>query len=114
MYELNRGSWGIRGSWHGAIGAVDPWKGKPEPMFRRIAIVCCPKCGQDISLAQHSVSEDGALSPSVVCPREVGLQDPTIAMCACGFHEHLKLLGWPEWKAELLERDVTYRNLGLA
>jgi len=112
MIDLKRGTWGERGCWHGAVGIVDPWKGEPEPLLKRIAIMCCPACGKDCSLADHTVGVDGMITPSVVCPTKV--DPPSIGvLCSCGFHDHVKLIGWAEWKEELLAKDESYWTLGV-
>lgn len=49
------------------------------------ARICCPGCGYDCTLrGTHDVADDGAVSPSLVCPND-----------GCGFHEFVKLEGWP-------------------
>jgi hypothetical protein len=47
------------------------------------ALVCCPWCRQWASLSSHTISADGTVSPSLVCPAP-----------ACGFHDHVRLAGW--------------------
>jgi hypothetical protein len=47
------------------------------------ATIICPMCGQYGSLEDHSIAEDGAVTPSVVCPNE-----------NCSFHENILLDGW--------------------
>lgn len=42
----------------------------------------CPKCGETGSLMNHAIAADGTVSPSVICSYN------------CGFHDHIKLLGW--------------------
>lgn len=41
----------------------------------------CPVCNHIAVLADHTISANGRVSPSVVCPD-------------CGFHEFLTLAGW--------------------
>lgn len=114
MLELKRGAWGERGSWHGAVGVNDPWL-HPGLMHYRTAIMCCPACGQDVSLSKHTVQEDGTVTPSVVCPTKEEQDRGHSFMCPCGFHENLKLIGWPEWRQELLTKeDPIYRDQGIA
>lgn len=48
----------------------------------RSASIVCPKCGQEAMLTNHKIGADGAVTPSVVCPR------------GCGWHEHVRLDGW--------------------
>lgn len=112
MTNLPRGTWGQRGRWHGAIGLTDPWV-KPAPMHYRLAIMCCPACGFDVSLSRHTVQADGTITPSVVCPI-TGKHDPIGVLCPCGFHDNVKLLGWPEWKEEILVSDKIYSEFGVA
>ncbi|WP_139043822.1 hypothetical protein [Allomesorhizobium alhagi] len=62
-----------------------PHSGTWRPAIRdgfATANICCPKCKQIGSLepADHQIAEDGSVSPSVVCD--------------CGFHEHIRLIGW--------------------
>ena len=40
----------------------------------------CPKCGVKGGLEEHTIAEDGSVSPSV--------------LCNCGFHEWLRLEDW--------------------
>lgn len=55
------------------------------------------------------------VTPSVICPREEEHDKGHGVMCPCGFHENLKLIGWPEWKQELLaQEDPVYRDHGIA
>ncbi len=49
----------------------------------------CPKCGQLGSLLGHTIAADGTVSPSVVHSY------PVDGVEACGFHDHVRLLGWP-------------------
>ena len=55
----------------------------PAPVHLH-AVACCPSCGRRMSIASrvHSVSEDGTLAPSLVCPY------------ACDFHVFARLDGW--------------------
>lgn len=50
--------------------------GCPTAWFR------CPN-GRLGGLSAHTIAADGTVSPSVVCPQD-----------GCGFHDHIKLLGW--------------------
>jgi hypothetical protein len=50
-----------------------------EPLLK----VCCPACGIWGDLADHSISEDGTVSPSLICGNS-----------PCKFHEHVRLEGW--------------------
>jgi len=49
----------------------------------RSALVTCPLCGQPSSLDGHQIGVDGAVSPSLVCPRE-----------GCTWHVWVRLEGW--------------------
>lgn len=48
------------------------------------ASIVCP-AGHYGVLTDHSIDNDGAVTPSVVCPED-----------GCDFHENIKLLGWSE------------------
>lgn len=52
----------------------------------------CQQCGKPCGLQWHSISENGEVSPSVICPRasEVECQ-------SCKFHDHLRLDGWLDY-----------------
>ena len=63
------------------------WQGGKKADGTRTATVRCPKCLGIASLSGHTIGTDGTVSPSVVCPRED-------AGIACGWHVHLRLLGW--------------------
>ncbi len=54
----------------------------PKTMSRYKATMACSD-GHVFTLDGHSVSEDGTLSPSVVCP-----------IAACKFHAYVRLDGW--------------------
>lgn len=45
-------------------------------------VIVCPN-GHYLSIYKHTVSQDGMVSPSVVCPID-----------GCGFHEYIKLDNW--------------------
>lgn len=55
----------------------------------RTAVCSCPKCGKTFHLAEHHITDEGAVSPSVVCPR---VECPNFM--ACGFHDIVSLAGW--------------------
>lgn len=58
---------------------------KPVTMAKgngRSALFSCSN-GHPGSLFDHSISEDGTVTPSVVCPED-----------GCTFHEHIRLVGW--------------------
>jgi len=49
------------------------------------AMFNCPKCGQyaGIDAPNHTIADDGAVHPSVVCPYD-----------NCDFHDYIRLIGW--------------------
>lgn len=49
----------------------------------RTACVTCPKCEKVMSLKNHAIAENGAVSPSLVCPEN-----------DCDFHEFVVLEDW--------------------
>lgn len=49
--------------------------------IRYSAIVICPKCKMKLSLLRHTISNDGTVSPSLVC-------------LGCDFHDFIKLDNW--------------------
>lgn len=77
MRQLPKGDWGLRGTWHEAV-----FKEVSTDRVIRIPLVCCPTCGQEMSLSGHMTQPDGTVSPSVVCPLR------------CGFHDFVQLFGW--------------------
>lgn len=50
---------------------------------KRSATLRCPKCGRWTSLSNHTISDNGEVNPSLVCPYE-----------NCNFHEYVTLEGW--------------------
>jgi hypothetical protein len=50
---------------------------------RYTPLVRCPTCCETFSLSRHTIAADGAVTPSVVCPR-------------CGWHAWVTLVGWIE------------------
>jgi hypothetical protein len=46
------------------------------------ALAVCPN-GHAASLDDHTIADDGVVTPSVVCPTK-----------DCGFHDSIKLEGW--------------------
>lgn len=50
---------------------------------RKSATVVCP-AGHLGVLTDHTIADDGTVTPSVVCPEQ-----------GCGWHEHIRLGGWP-------------------
>ena len=65
-------------------GNITP-TGKLDDVMNRTANVSCPDCGQAASLSGHTISADGSVSPSLICPHN-----------GCTFHDHIKL---EEWRA---------------
>lgn len=59
------------------------WRPVNDPSGEVKASITCPKCGQAAAI-DHSIAADGAVTPSLVCPRD-----------GCDFHEMGKLEGWP-------------------
>lgn len=57
------------------------WKGLQS--YKRSASATCPECGRTCSLLDHTIADDGAVHPSLVCPYD-----------DCSFHEWVKLEGW--------------------
>lgn len=72
-------------------------QGEPGPRARGVwkldgegsATMSCPTCGGLAPLTDHEIRADGVVAPSLVCPNLVD-GDP------CTFHDHVKLVGWPE------------------
>ena len=58
------------------------WKGLKLSHGGRSASVTCTN-GHTATLTDHTIAEDGTVSPSLVCPYE-----------GCEFHEYVKLEGW--------------------
>ncbi len=50
-------------------------------------VISCPGCGVEGRI-DHTVSEDGTVSPSLVCPFD------------CGFHEFVKLTDWVKLRSQ--------------
>ena len=59
----------------------------PEyPNFPLKAEFTCPGCGIRIGVGKvHSISSDGTLSPSMVCPHK-----------PCEFHKYIQFEGWSD------------------
>lgn len=64
--------WLPKGHWRRMLS-----DGAPDLLF------ACPECGTRATLDEHGVSEDGAVDPSVVCPR-----------AGCTFHRMIRLEEW--------------------
>jgi hypothetical protein len=66
---------------------IDIRQGSGKGTYRKVrngtsARLTCPNCGLDAEL-DHQIAKDGTVTPSVECPSD-----------GCGFHEHVRLLGW--------------------
>ncbi len=59
------------------------WKGARLVDGTRSASVSCSKCGRPASLTDHTIADDGAVSPSLVCPYD-----------GCDFHDYVILKDW--------------------
>jgi len=60
----------------------ETWKGLKLAEGGRSASATCAN-GHTCSLTDHTINEDGTVSPSLVCPYE-----------GCEWHENVKLEGW--------------------
>lgn len=49
----------------------------------RTALVACPLCGNVSSLSDHTIDNEGVVTPSLICPYP-----------GCSFHEHVILQDW--------------------
>jgi hypothetical protein len=62
-------------------------KGEYRPLIRGGewigAYLSCPRCGYVAGLGEHEISDDGVVSPSVICGGQ-----------GCDFHENIRLKGW--------------------
>lgn len=63
------------------LARAPSWTGVVGPSGRT-AHVKCGK-GHIASLAEHTIAEDGTVTPSVVCP-----------WGGCDYHEFIQLIGW--------------------
>jgi len=68
-----------RGKWQRAL--IDEFGDTP----RWTAIVRCSDCGVHLPLTNHTIADDGTVTPSVA-------HDPRLPPCT--WHPYLKLLGW--------------------
>lgn len=68
MYQAQRSNDYIPGTWKEAGTS---------------ASFTCPNCGQLAVLTDHDISDNGEVSPSVVCPHD-----------ECTFHDRVTLVGW--------------------
>lgn len=62
--------------------AQGTWKGLATPQGRS-ASLCCPNCGQVVSIHTHAIDIAGGVTPSVYCPHP-----------ECDFHAWITLEGW--------------------
>lgn len=51
----------------------------------------CPGCGRGMGLWRHTIDARGNVTPSVICPPRQKGERP-----ACGFHQVVTLVGWPD------------------
>ena len=76
------------------------WKPIKLSNGKRHAIIICPKCKSELFLGDngarlHHIADDGTVTPSVVCTKDLGEAVPGHTPCyVCGWHEHIKLIGW--------------------
>lgn len=47
------------------------------------AWIACPTCGQLATLGDHTIADNGKVTPSLVCPYD-----------GCDFHDYVELEGW--------------------
>lgn len=74
MMLIPKGDETQKGTWIGGRRSGDN---------RPTALISCPNCGQFMSLSQHTIAENGEVTPSLVCPHY-----------GCDFHEHITLENW--------------------
>jgi len=60
------------------------WLPVKRPGSTDTATVTCGK-GHNGLIDEHEISDDGTVTPSVVCTED-----------GCGWHENIALVGWPE------------------
>src|SRR5262249_6933838 len=89
MRLFEAGNWRDRkpATWIPMNGAVKTG----EYGYRPSAFFFCPDCGMAVGLWNHRISENGEVSPSVVCPstkNRNGVAD------YCRFHDFLVLKDW--------------------
>jgi hypothetical protein len=67
----------VKGCWR-------PWKSPrfPGPVFKDTIAFPCGGCDRLMCLPNHTISDEGRISPSVVCPH------------GCGWHVFLLLKDW--------------------
>jgi hypothetical protein len=92
MIEIPKGNQGEKGKWNVIA----------NPRYRKNhwCEFTCP-FGHGATLAKniHTIAEDGAVSPSVICPRA---EDE-----GCTFHEFVKLLDWkPEYANSVVPPEI--------
>src|ERR1035437_6734 len=77
----------------------------PEPEYRPYwsAMVTCPECGKFLNCANHTISADGQISPSLGHPTEYP---------PCGWHTNPKLLGWEQWPVPPIPEIETCERCG--
>lgn len=77
MTEIPHGRMGVKGTWDASV--VRRHSGDPI----KIATLCCPNCGRDISLTGKDIGKDGIVAGDLVCQRE-----------GCGWKDEVRLSGW--------------------
>lgn len=50
---------------------------------KEVVYMNCPKCGNAAALDDHTISQDGIVNPSVVCPFD-----------GCDFHDYVKIVDY--------------------
>lgn len=63
------------------------------PGQRLCANVTCPVCGNTFSLSNHTITSNGNVSPSVICPQP-----------GCTFQEYIHLDGWYRFNHDFLTK----------
>ncbi len=61
------------------------WSPNLNPRFPAHATISCPECGKASTMSTriHSVTADGTVTPSYVCPHT-----------PCPFHKYVRLADW--------------------
>ena len=67
-----------------------PEKGEYYVTTQTVHVRCMGNCGKLFTLCDHTIADDGSVSPSVVCPNK-----------NCDWHVYLKLLDWENAKEPL-------------
>jgi hypothetical protein len=73
-----------RGDWDDNFELlIGTWKSITESNGSKSAMIRCPTCQRYGTLTDHTIANDGTVSPSVKC-----------SYSDCEFHEYVKLDGW--------------------